>query len=384
MIGEGRRIPEFIDEIAAAAEEAGRREHRGSCCEQARAEGEDVIDFSQLATPRRGGQARAVRRRRPGGAPLLRRRQGAPGAARRHRSALRARLRAGGRADVAPRGRRRTTSGWPRTGSCSAGSTSTCTRGDRKYNHAAQFTLVPGVLGRQLPEGVLVCNFSRGLMELDHVVTLFHEFGHLMHHVLAGRHEWVRFSGVATEWDFVEAPSQMLEEWAWDAGVLRSFATDAEGEPIPEDLVLRMRAADEFGKGFLTRTQMAYAAISYWFHQDRPADLTARLGELFKRYGLVEQLPDTHFHSRLRASRRLRLGLLHLRLVAGDREGPVHRLRPRRPVRDRGRAPLPRHGAGAGRLEGRRRPGRPTSSAAPTTTARSGLAGARPGARESR
>ena len=90
----------------------------------------------------------------------------------------------------------------------------------RKYNHAAQFTLVSGVLGRQLPEGVLVCNFSRGLMDPDHVVTLFHEFGHLMHHVLAGRHEWVRFSGVATEWDFVEAPSQMLEEWAWDAGVL--------------------------------------------------------------------------------------------------------------------------------------------------------------------
>ena len=58
----------------------------------------------------------------------------------------------------------------------------------RKFNHAAQFALVPGVLGRQLPEGVLVCNFSRGLMELDHVVTLFHEFGHLMHHVLAGRH----------------------------------------------------------------------------------------------------------------------------------------------------------------------------------------------------
>ena len=167
----------------------------------------------------------------------------------------------------------------------------------RKYNHAAQFTLVPGVLGRQLPEGVLVCNFSRGLMELDHVVTLFHEFGHLMHHVLAGRHEWVRFSGVATEWDFVEAPSQMLEEWAWDPGVLRTFATDAHGEPIPEDLVRRMRAADEFGKGFLTRTQMAYAAISYWFHQERPADLTARLGELFKHYGLVELVPDTHFHT---------------------------------------------------------------------------------------
>jgi len=57
-----------------------------------------------------------------------------------------------------------------------------------KYGHAAQFDLVPGIEGRQLPEGVLVCNFSRALMEHDHVVTLFHEFGHLVHHVLAGRH----------------------------------------------------------------------------------------------------------------------------------------------------------------------------------------------------
>ena len=70
-------------------------------------------------------------------------------------------------------------------------------------------------------------------MDPDHVVTLFHEFGHLVHHVLAGRHEWARFSGVATEWDFVEAPSQMLEEWAWDAEVLQSFATDADGEVDP-------------------------------------------------------------------------------------------------------------------------------------------------------
>jgi thimet oligopeptidase len=112
---------------------------------------------------------------------------------------------------------------------------------EHKYNHAAQFTLVPGVRGRQLPEAVLVCNFSRGLMDHSEVVTLFHEFGHLMHHMLAGRHEWVRFSGVATEWDFVEAPSQMLEEWARDAGVLQMFATDDAGVAIPTELVARGR-----------------------------------------------------------------------------------------------------------------------------------------------
>ncbi|TIC86615.1 M3 family metallopeptidase [Nocardioides sp. GY 10127] len=165
-----------------------------------------------------------------------------------------------------------------------------------KYNHAAQFDLVPGVAGRQLPEGVLVCNFGRGLMEHSEVVTLFHEFGHLLHHTLAGRHAWVRFSGVATEWDFVEAPSQMLEEWAWDHGVLATFATDAAGEPIPADLVDRMREAEEFGKGYYARTQMFYAAISYWLHQERPADLTARVAELSAEYATWAQLPDTHFH----------------------------------------------------------------------------------------
>ena len=91
----------------------------------------------------------------------------------------------------------------------------------------------------------------------------------------AGHGEWARFAGVATEWDFVEAPSQMLEEWAWDAGVLRTFATDAAGEPIPADLVERMRSGDDFGKGYHARTQMFYAAVSYWFHQRPADDLTA-------------------------------------------------------------------------------------------------------------
>lgn len=168
---------------------------------------------------------------------------------------------------------------------------------ERKYNHAAQFDLAPGVAGRQLAEGVLVCNFPRGLMEHDDVVTLFHEFGHLMHHVLAGRHRWVRFSGVATEWDFVEAPSQLLEEWAWDASVLALFATDETGRPIPAELVERMRAAEEFGKALSARTQMFYAAVSYRFHQEVPEDLTARLRELAEQYSMVALLPDTHFHT---------------------------------------------------------------------------------------
>ena len=166
-----------------------------------------------------------------------------------------------------------------------------------KYSHAAQFTLTDGVRDHQLPEGVLVCNFPRGLMEHDQVVTLFHEFGHLVHHVLGGHQEWVRFSGVATEWDFVEAPSQMLEEWAWDHAVLSTFATDASGEPIPASLVERMRAADEFGKGYLARTQMFYAALSYQLHRDVPDDLTAASRALQRRYDLFAPLEGTHFHA---------------------------------------------------------------------------------------
>ena len=166
-----------------------------------------------------------------------------------------------------------------------------------KYKHAAQFGLVPGVRDRQLPEGVLVCNFGRGLMEHSDVVTLFHEFGHLVHHLLAGRHEWARFSGVSTEWDFVEAPSQLLEEWAWDADVLRTFATDGAGQPIPAELVAKMRAGEEFGKGCLARTQMFYAALSYRLHQEPVADITAFVKEMQAAYDLYAYIEGTHFHA---------------------------------------------------------------------------------------
>ena len=89
----------------------------------------------------------------------------------------------------------------------------------------------------------------------------------------------------------------MLEEWAWDADVLRSFATDADGEPIPRELVAKMRAAKEFGKGTYVRTQMFYAALSYTLHQDVPEDITATLRELQERYDVFGYVPDTHFYA---------------------------------------------------------------------------------------
>ena len=88
-----------------------------------------------------------------------------------------------------------------------------------KYNHAAEFPIRTGVAGRQIPEASLVCNLpggepdDPGLMTHDDVETFFHEFGHLVHTLLAGRHQWIGIGGISTEQDFVEAPSQMLEEW---------------------------------------------------------------------------------------------------------------------------------------------------------------------------
>src|SRR5204862_6111662 len=171
---------------------------------------------------------------------------------------------------------------------------------DGKYKHAAQFTLTSGVAGGVLPEGALVCNFPRApaLLEHSEVVTWFHEFGHLLHHIFGGQTRWAGVSGVRTEWDFVEAPSQMLEEWCWDASVLQKFARHHEtGEPIPAALVQRMRAADEFGKGLRVRQQMFYAATSLRFHDRDPAglDTTALAGELQERYTPFRHVPGTYF-----------------------------------------------------------------------------------------
>jgi len=172
-----------------------------------------------------------------------------------------------------------------------------------KYKHAAQFPLKDGVRGVQLPEGVLVCNFPEGqpaLMEHDDVVTMFHEFGHLMHHVFGGHQPWITQSGVATEWDFVEAPSQMFEEWAWTHETLARFARHHEtGEVIPKELVDKMRKADKFGLGTATVQQIFYAAISLAFHRADPAtlDQLAEVQRLQKHYTPFRYVPGTKFHT---------------------------------------------------------------------------------------
>ena len=163
-----------------------------------------------------------------------------------------------------------------------------------KYKHAAMFELRSGIAGTQLFEGALVCNLSRGLLEHSEVKTLFHEFGHLVHGLLASRSKWIALSGIETEWDFVEAPSQMLEEWAWDARVLQTFASDELGAPIPTELVERMRRADGFGRGQWTARQLFSSAVSFYLHKDRPADRTTYINDLRTKYDVLQQLPGSH------------------------------------------------------------------------------------------
>ena len=174
-----------------------------------------------------------------------------------------------------------------------------------KYKHYATCTLVNGKAGRAQPEGVLVCNFPRpgaepALMQHSDVRTLFHEFGHLLHHVLGGQTRWAGLSGIATEWDFVEAPSQMFEEWAWDPEILRRFARHYQSnEPIPVDLVMRMRAADEFGKGLTVSQQMFYASVSLELHSRNPEalDTTKLVAELQERHTPFRYVDGTYFHA---------------------------------------------------------------------------------------
>jgi thimet oligopeptidase len=153
--------------------------------------------------------------------------------------------------------------------------------------------VVPGIRGRQLPEGMLVCNFpggvegDPGLMEYQDVVIFFHEFGHLMHHILGSQNRWSQQGGFNVEGDFVEAPSQMLEEFFHNYGVLAGFARHYQtGEAIPADLVKRMNAADAFGRGRMMQAQMFYSAMSLNLH-DRPlaqVDLDAQLRQLSERF----------------------------------------------------------------------------------------------------
>ncbi|MXO58841.1 peptidase M3 [Altererythrobacter salegens] len=161
-----------------------------------------------------------------------------------------------------------------------------------KYSHANMVPVRPGLNGEP-PVAALVQNLpdgdhSTGLMEHSQVTTFLHEFGHMIHGMFGGHTRWLGQSGVATEWDFVEAPSQMLENWVYDFDTLAKFAVDKDGNTIPRDLVERMNHARYFNLGLGDMTQLGYANISLQFHQNPvPDNLGAATRQWRDQYAIV-------------------------------------------------------------------------------------------------
>jgi Zn-dependent oligopeptidase len=172
-----------------------------------------------------------------------------------------------------------------------------------KFSHAEMVPVLDGIRGKQLPEAILVCNFpvpkdtDPGLMDYGDVETFFHEFGHLVHHILGGQQQWAGISGISMESDFVEAPSQMLEEWIRSPQVLAKFARHYKtGEPIPAELVERANRAAAFGRGFWVARQNSFSAISYDIYKTKPenVDLDKVTFDADRKYTSFKPLPETH------------------------------------------------------------------------------------------
>ncbi len=175
-----------------------------------------------------------------------------------------------------------------------------------KFGHAAVFGGRVGTRDGQLPEAILVANVpggqpgDPGLMEYGDVRTFLHEFGHLIHVLSANRARWSGLSPLGLEWDFIEAPSQMLEEWLWDPATLATFARHHQtGEPIPAEMVLRMKNATEFGKGLDVRRQLTFARISLALHDRSPVglDVDSLVHAVEAEYLPYPPMSDAHVQS---------------------------------------------------------------------------------------
>ncbi|KAI8326244.1 zincin [Martensiomyces pterosporus] len=147
---------------------------------------------------------------------------------------------------------------------------------DGKYNHAAVWPIRAGYErpdgSRQYPVAAMVANFPKptasapALLKHDDATTLLHELGHVFHGICSVT-KWARFHGTSTETDFVEAPSQMLENWCWEPSVLRQFAVHYKtGEPIPDQLVKRLVAAKNESAGLFNLRQVFFGLYDMGIH----------------------------------------------------------------------------------------------------------------------
>ncbi len=146
-----------------------------------------------------------------------------------------------------------------------------------KFNHFAEFSITGGKLlsnGKyQRPVCALLCNFpppsadKPSLMTHSDVETLFHEFGHCLHEITT-RAKSGRFAGTRVPGDFVEAPSQMLQNWVWDKKVLDTFAADYRdpSKKIPGDIIKKMNDAKKATAAVFYRRQFAFASLDLAMH----------------------------------------------------------------------------------------------------------------------
>ena len=174
-----------------------------------------------------------------------------------------------------------------------------------KYGHAACFDIMGRVRRRdgsvRPPVAAVVANFTKpgpdspSLLKHDEALTLFHEFGHVLHFCLT-EVDHPRFAGYDTEWDFVEAPSQIMENWMWEPEVLGRLARHHKtGERIPDDLVKRMVQARDQNEGLTTLRQVYLGKFDLALHagtEDLDVDRAYR--EAFA-YSLLPFHEGTHF-----------------------------------------------------------------------------------------
>jgi thimet oligopeptidase len=129
------------------------------------------------------------------------------------------------------------------------------------------------------------------------VEVLFHEFGHIMHQTLT-QAPYASLSGTSVAQDFVEAPSQMLENWVWDPGILKIISGHYKdpSKPLPEGLMTQLIKTREFNQGYTYSRQLLFGIFDMTVHtSQKEIDPTETYKKLYKQLLKMDPLPDTHF-----------------------------------------------------------------------------------------